>query len=184
MLAAKGLGFAFASTMGLCKNVSLPGERSFGERMADFNLLVVCTANVCRSPAAEIFLKEALAGKPVQVHSAGTLALDGNPADATIQALMSERGYEAIKQHRSRALMPRLLSKADLVLCMEQDHMARLKSLSPALVGKTRMMGHWEGQTEIDDPIGRSRQTYERSLDKMERLARLWAEKIQQMGLV
>jgi len=152
--------------------------------MQDVNLLVVCTANVCRSPAAEIFLNDALAGKRVHVHSAGTLALDGNPADATVQTLMSERGYQTILKHRSRSLLPHLLSKADLVLCMEQDHVARLKSLSPALVGKTRLLGHWEGQTEVDDPIGRSRLTYERSLDQMERLARLWAEKIQQMGLV
>ena len=149
-----------------------------------FKILVVCTANICRSPAAQHFLLESLRGKQVKVESAGTLALDGNFADATIQSLMLERGFQDISQHRSRALMPSHLAQADLVLCMERDHMARVQRLNPLSVNKTRLFGHWENQAEVDDPVGRSEQTYARSLDDMQRLASQWVEKMSMMGMV
>jgi protein-tyrosine phosphatase len=149
-----------------------------------FKILVVCTANICRSPAAQQFLIESLRGKQVKVESAGTLALDGNYADATIQALMIARGFESITQHRSRALMPSHLAQADLVLCMERDHMVRVQRLNPLSVNKTRLFGHWENQAEVDDPVGRSEQTYARALDEMERLTSQWADKMSMMGMV
>jgi len=149
-----------------------------------FKILVVCTANICRSPAAQHFLLESLQGKQVKVESVGTLAIDGNFADSTIQSLMIDRGFEEITQHRSRALMPSHLTQSDLVLCMERDHMARVQRLNPLSVNKTRLFGHWENQTEVDDPVGRSEKTYARSLDQMQRLAAQWVEKMSMMGMV
>lgn len=149
-----------------------------------FKILVVCTANICRSPAAQQFLIESLRGKQVKVESAGTLALDGNHADATIQSLMIARGFESITQHRSWALMPSHLAQADLVLCMERDHMARVQRINPLSVNKTRLFGHWENQAEVDDPVGRSENTYARSLDEMERLTGQWVEKMSMMGMI
>jgi len=149
-----------------------------------FKILVVCTANICRSPAAQYFLLDSLKGKQVKVESVGTLALDGNFADSTIQSLMIDRGFEGITQHRSRALMPSHLTQSDLVLCMERDHMARVQRLNPLSMNKTRLLGHWENQTEVDDPVGRSEKTYARSLDQMQRLAAQWVEKMSMMGMV
>jgi protein-tyrosine phosphatase len=51
-------------------------------------------------------------------------------------------------------------------------------------VSKTRLFGHWENQAEVDDPVGRSEQTYARSLDDMQRLASQWVEKMSMMGMV
>ena len=149
-----------------------------------FKILVVCTANICRSPAAEHFLRQRLAGKAALVESAGTLALDGNAADATIQEMMLERGYPRIADHRSRALMPSHLSKYELVLCMEHDHMDRVQRLSPYASNKTRLFGHWENQSEVDDPVGRSPRTYAQSLDIIEGMADQWVEKMLMMGMV
>jgi protein-tyrosine phosphatase len=149
-----------------------------------FKILVVCTANICRSPAGQQFLSQRLAGKDVLVESAGTLAIDGNHADATIRDMMLERGYADIKNHRSRALMPSHLGQHDLVLCMEHDHMSRVQRLSPYASNKMRLFGHWEGQSEVDDPVGRSEQTYARSLDLMQAMADQWVEKMLMMGMV
>lgn len=151
---------------------------------SDFNVLVICTANICRSPAASVFLQEALLNKAAKVTSAGTLALDGNPADQTIRQLMLERGFNQIDAHRSQALMPHHLSKADLVLCMERDHLLRVQHMNPLLSGKVRLLGHFEDQTEVSDPIGQSQAVYVASLDQMQRLATTWANKMQQMGFV
>ena len=152
--------------------------------MAMFKILVVCTANICRSPAAQHFLLQSLKGKQVTVTSAGTLALDGNAADPTIQTLMLERAFDGITEHRSRALMPSHLTQADLVLCMSRDHMTRVQKLNPLSMNKTRLLGHWENQAEVDDPVGRSTQTYARSLDEMQRLTDQWVEKMSMMGMV
>jgi protein-tyrosine phosphatase len=149
-----------------------------------FKILVVCTANICRSPAGQEFLRQRLADKDVVVESAGTLAIDGNQADATIRQMMFDRGYPDIEAHRSRALMPSHLSNYDLVLCMERDHMERVQRLSPYASNKTRLYGHWESQSEVDDPVGRSAQTYARSLDIMDSMADQWVDKMLMMGMV
>ena len=152
--------------------------------MGAFRVLVVCTANVCRSPAAQRFLQKQLLPYGAVVESAGTMAIDGNAADDTIARLMLERGYEDIVQHRSRALMPSHTNKYQLILCMEREHLARVQALNPSILGRAKLMGHWEGQSEVDDPIGRSVSTYEKSLDRMEILAQQWAIKMREMGFV
>ena len=149
-----------------------------------FKILVVCTANICRSPAGVQFLRQRLDGNAVVVESAGTLAFDGNAADSTIQEMMLQRGYPGIEDHRSRALMPSHLEKYDLVLCMERDHMDRVQRLSPYASNKTRLFGQWESQSEVDDPVGRSSGTYAKSLDIMQGMADQWAEKMLMMGMV
>ena len=149
-----------------------------------FKILVVCTANICRSPAGQEFLRQRLADKDVVVESAGTLAIDGNQADATIRQMMLDRGYPDIEAHRSRALMPSHLSNYDLVLCMERDHMERVQRLSPYASNKTRLYGHWESQSEVVDPVGRSEKTYARSLDIMDGMADQWVDKMLMMGMV
>lgn len=149
-----------------------------------FKILVVCTANICRSPAGQQFLRQRMKGKEVVVDSAGTLAIDGNQADPTIRSLMLERGYPDIELHRSRALMPSHLPQYDLLLCMERDHIERVKRLSPLASNKTRLFGHWAQQSEVDDPVGRSESTYARSLDMMADMADQWVQKMVMMGMV
>jgi len=147
-----------------------------------FNVMVICTANICRSPAASVFLQEALLNKAVKVTSAGTLALVGNPADQTIRKLMLERGFNQIESHRSQALMPHHLTQADLVLCMERDHLLRVQHMNPVLSGKAHLLGHFDDQAEVSDPIGQAQVVFDASLDQMQRLATTWAQKMQQMG--
>ena len=54
-----------------------------------FSILVVCTGNVCRSPAAERLLASKL-GSTVQVASAGTHALVGQPISEPMAALLRD----------------------------------------------------------------------------------------------
>jgi len=62
--------------------------------------------------------------------------------------------------------------------------MARVQKLNPLGMNRTRLFGHWENRAEVDDPVGRSRQTYIRSLDDMQRLTDQWVEKMSMMGMV
>lgn len=149
-----------------------------------FRVLVICTANICRSPVAQVLLQKALHDYNVLVESAGTRAVEGHPADASMIELMLERGHSEILQHRSRALLPSHTSRYQLLLCMERDHLATVQSLNPAVLGRARLFGQWDGQSEVDDPIGRSAETYQRSVDRMTVLTGQWAKKMIEMGFV
>ena len=148
-----------------------------------YRILVICTANICRSPVAQQFLAHFLKDYPVKVNSAGTLALNGDQADNTMQELMLERGYPNIIQHRSQALMPSLIQKHDLVLCMENEHLNKAKGMHPVLTGNIKLLGHWAGQSQVSDPIGSSRETYLASVQEIETLSKLWADKLIQLGV-
>ena len=67
------------------------------------SILIVCTANICRSPVVEVLLKARLAERNLddwQVSSAGTWAYDGRRPSELSELLMSEQGYD-ISDHRS-----------------------------------------------------------------------------------
>lgn len=85
------------------------------------SVLVVCTANVCRSPLAARTLARALEGSAlgaVEVTSAGTRALEGQ-AMCAVSAEELDAGDAA--QHRARQLTGDLVREADLVLTMERE---------------------------------------------------------------
>jgi len=146
-------------------------------------ILVVCTANICRSPAGEAFLAKALKGRSVEVRSAGTLAIDNHYVHPVIEEQMIERGFPQISQHRSTALMPSALANYDLILCMEQDHLDWIKRTQPTATGKAKLLGHWDGQKGVLDPINGPKAGYQDALNIIESYCQQWAEKITTLGL-
>jgi protein-tyrosine phosphatase len=99
-------------------------------------ILVVCTANQCRSPMAEVLLRRALAGTPALVGSAGVSAADGVPATADAVAAMAERGLD-LSAHRAARVRTEWTSAADLVLCMERAHVAAIVGRQPEVFPRT-----------------------------------------------
>lgn len=92
---------------------------------------MVCTANRCRSPMAEVLLREALGRRRVvaDVGSAG-LRPEGHPAAAEARRVVAERGL-TLEGHRSRALTAELLRAGDVVLTMERRHVQSAVVLEP-----------------------------------------------------
>ena len=149
-----------------------------------FQILIVCTANICRSPATQLIFQRLLSKQNVVVDSAGTLAIDGNPMDDTMQTLMLAKGYTEATGHRSKALMPMSLARYDLILAMENNHMQHIHQMNPAVVGRVKLLGNWDNKTEVDDPYRRSEKTYEKSIVQMEQLSSVWVDKMIQTGMV
>ena len=84
------------------------------------SLVVVCTANLSRSPMAAALLAVAL-GPAARVSSAGVAATPGrSPAPDAVRA-MAERGLDIV-DHRSRPLDPATMATTDLVLTMTRAH--------------------------------------------------------------
>jgi protein-tyrosine phosphatase len=136
-------------------------------------ILVVCTANICRSPVAEVLLRMKLhaAGfKNWTVVSAGTWAAEGHRAAPFSIDLMAERGLD-IRSHRSQPVTERLMQQANLVLCMETGHARTLRQAYPAHQRKTytiRQMIKKRGS--VRDPYGGARRQYERMVAEVDDL--------------
>lgn len=107
--------------------------------VAPTTVLVLCTGNVCRSPAAELLLAARLSGARVQVASAGTRALVGAPMHEPMAALLRAAGV-ATERFVARALRPEQLRGADLVLAMSREHRAAAAALLPAVVRRTLLL--------------------------------------------
>lgn len=98
------------------------------------SILVVCTANVARSPLAEAMLAASLAD--VEVVSAGTHAGVGDPAAGRSRKLATIRALD-LGDHRSRPVTADLLHGADLVITMAAAHRDRCAQLSGEVAGRT-----------------------------------------------
>lgn len=91
-----------------------------------FRVLVVCTANIARSPLAQAMLQSSLSAPGLAFRSAGVRARPGYPADEEGIARAAARGID-LTAHRSAPVTDDLLSDADLVLTMserQRDHCA------------------------------------------------------------
>jgi protein-tyrosine phosphatase len=113
-----------------------------------FHILFVCTGNVCRSPAAERLLSQELDGlgdgiaglSGVQVSSAGTAALVGDPVSPPMAALLEEAGADA-SGFAARQLSPPLVRAADLIITMTSAHRRETVTMVPAAVQRTFVLG-------------------------------------------
>jgi protein-tyrosine phosphatase len=100
---------------------------------AAVNVLVVCTANQCRSPMAAALLDRELAraGVPARVLSAGTNAVADIPPTDDAFAVMKDEGLD-ISAHRSRPVATDEVERADVVVTMTRAHLRDLATRSPA----------------------------------------------------
>ena len=140
-------------------------------------ILLVCSGNILRSPLAEGYLRKVLDEIGVQdisLSSAGTLGIEGSPADAGAVKLALERGFD-IQKHRSRGVTPRLLSRADLILVMEREHLEAIEEMDASTAARARMIREFEtdeprGDVEdLADPIGAGRKALVECFEILER---------------
>jgi protein-tyrosine phosphatase len=102
--------------------------------LAPFSVLLVCTGNICRSPAAELLLRAALGpSSGTRVSSAGLDARDGEPVAPPMAALLRGRGLDP-DGLRARQLQPEVLRAADLVLTMTAEQRSGVVRRLPAAV--------------------------------------------------
>ena len=96
-------------------------------------VLVLCTANVCRSPMAEALLTDRLValGQAVTVRSGGMLG-DGEPPRPEAITAMAGYGLD-IASHRSRRVTANDLERADLTLAMARENLRYAVVTAPAI---------------------------------------------------
>ncbi len=92
-------------------------------------VLFVCTANICRSPAAEALARAQFGEQGRAFRSAGFLIPDQPCPDHMITSL-AELGVD-VSQHRSYQLNEPSLEAADIVLTMEGKHVQDATLIAP-----------------------------------------------------
>ncbi|WP_163929909.1 low molecular weight protein-tyrosine-phosphatase [Paraferrimonas sp. SM1919] len=122
------------------------------------NILVVCVGNICRSPTAELLLKQAFPNK--QIGSAGVGALVGKPMDASALQLAIDAGLDG-RGHVAQQLTADMAKAADLILVMEKGHIEAVTSIAPFAMGKTFLYGKPIGDQAIPDPYRQSVEAFQ-----------------------
>ncbi len=157
-----------------------------------YQILFVCTANICRTPLAKYYLKlrveqENLHDR-IEVLSAGTWAREGAPAAEFSQVVCKENGMDA-SAHVSRGIDIHLMKTADLVLCMSGEQKRDLSAIFPQFRPKIFLLKEYpiQGSNEfatIPDPYGRKlekyRETFEAIKKEVDRIFPIIKEKAQE----
>jgi len=136
-------------------------------------ILIVCTANICRSPVAEALLRDRLIKQGFddwRVLSAGTWADHGSPASRYGVEIMAEQGFE-LSEHGSQPVDEALLEQTDLVLCMASGHAESLRAEFPNFSTMIYLLTEMSGQAySIHDPYSEPRPAYERMVAELTQL--------------
>jgi protein-tyrosine-phosphatase len=133
-------------------------------------ILIICTANICRSPVAAALLRDRLRQRGLtdwQVGSAGTWVMEHRGASRNSIEVMARNGLD-ISGHRSAMVDEAYLSEADLVLTMEDGHAEALRAEFPEQAYKVYLLSQMIGRTyNIADPYGGPLEEYEQMYEEV-----------------
>ncbi len=148
----------------------------------EVRIMMVCMGNICRSPAAEVVMRQKLVDANldgVRVDSSGTGGWhEGDGANPRSQAVWERRGYRG--KHTARKFLRHWLDERDLILVMDEqnysalealteepdqlDRICYLRSFDPALTGVDD-----PAALEVPDPYYGGDEGFEHMLDLIER---------------
>jgi protein-tyrosine phosphatase len=136
------------------RTLPLPLPRNPG---GPYRVCCVCLGNICRSPMAEVVLREQITraglGHQVTVDSAGTGDWHiGDRMHTRARAQLARNGYDG-DAHRARNFGPSWLRERDLILAMDATNLRDLRALAtPEDQSRIRLFGEITGLDGQDVP--------------------------------
>jgi len=104
--------------------------------VSTFEILAVCTANICRSPMIELLLRQRLDAERFSIGSAGVYGWSRAPVDSMVTLELARFGVRAAG-FQSRSLTDQAIEQADLILAATREHRAHILGRSPDALRKT-----------------------------------------------
>jgi protein-tyrosine phosphatase len=141
-------------------------------------ILVVCHGNLCRSPAAEGFLKRQLSSRRFEVSSGGLSHQENLPTPSDFVREGQAFGLD-LSTHRSRTVSPLLAEWADLILVMDRSNRDLLLDFGEGALRKCAWLGAWDsGPLEIPDPFGTTSAVMSQILVRLSRASEALAKEL------
>ncbi len=162
-------------------------------------ILFVCTANICRSPTAELLARSRFGEETNVYRSAGFLEPDHRVPTELVKVL-GERGVDAAG-HRSYRIDQASITAAHVLLVMESSHLQKVTALQGEAMVKTVPLkeaaqaiarlgpgpvtvdqlldevnrdrdprSYLGGQWDVDDPYGRRTKAYRKAVEEIDQL--------------
>lgn len=160
-----------------------------------YKVLCVCLGNICRSPTAEIVLRQQCDAHKlsVEVDSAGTSNYHpGKAPDLRSQEHALKRGYD-LSGLRARQIQLNDFLEFDLILAMDKENLQDIQALAQqaqAKYGQLRsqiaLMSEHDAQYAkhaLPDPYYGGSADFERVLDQCESSAAGWVQYFKRLGL-
>ncbi len=107
------------------------------------HVIFVCTGNICRSPYAEVKLRNVLAERGIDSIAVSSYGMDttpGKPANETARAVAAKRNID-LEQHATQQLSKECIDKASLVLVMAPHHRRAVAALRPGSLSRVAYLG-------------------------------------------
>ncbi|TQP27041.1 low molecular weight phosphotyrosine protein phosphatase [Vibrio cholerae] len=159
-------------------------------KVKGLSVLVVCAGNLCRSPMAEIILRDKIGQKRlnIQVRSAGTLKTGKTmPDDKALQALqaLQDYGYHPMVNPVQQVTQQDFIEH-DFIYAMDRTNLADLLDICPAehknklalFLSKANRQ-----EKEVPDPYRRNSEFFQRTALLIESGAVALVDSWQEQGL-
>jgi protein-tyrosine-phosphatase/tRNA A37 threonylcarbamoyladenosine synthetase subunit TsaC/SUA5/YrdC len=170
-------------------SVTRPGviDERILQKMADFNILFVCSGNTCRSPMVAALATKLLADKlgihpselplrHIVVQSAGVHANRGSRATREAVEAVKPLGAD-LSTHLSQPATLDVLRRADVIYTMTAAHLDEVLHLAPAAAKKASRL---DPAGDVADPIGSALSVYK---DVAGHLAELLQQRLSELRI-
>jgi protein-tyrosine phosphatase len=170
-----------AGAMAADNQAATPSAPAPRDPAGPYRICMVCLGNICRSPMAEVVLRDELdragLGERVTVESAGTGDWHvGGPMDSRARAELTRRGYDG-SRHIARQIGPGWLGDFDLLVVMDNRNLANVRQMAASLPGgadgladgRLVLMRSFdpaaEPGAEVPDPYNGNKADYEQAFE-------------------
>jgi len=130
------------------------------------SILFVCTANITRSPVAEIMFRKLAekSGEKWKIASAGVKAVKGASANQIVSFIMFQRGLP-LHHHSSQPVTKKLLSKYMWIVVMEEAHKTAILKIDDSIKDRVLIFRELTSEGELEnysmpDPTGKDAHDY------------------------